>query len=194
MPACGSELARDLFAAMTAMMTPLPPAKGYRALREGRHSEAGGFYFLTFCSLDRLKGLSNAAIASAIIAEIDAMQADEAWTLHCGTIMPDHVHLLIELGQPLSLGKTIARLKAKTAANLRDRGLNWQPGYFDHRLRPREERLPYCHYTHLNPYRADLLRIEEKWPWFICSPTNQKWFVPMLNQELPEPTWLTGLP
>ena len=176
------------------MMTPLPPAKGYRALREGRHSEAGGFYFLTFCALNRLKGLTSAAIASAVIAELDAMHAEEIWTLHCGTIMPDHVHLLIELGQSLTLGKAVARLKAKTAVNLREKGLNWQPGYFDHRLRLHEERLPYFLYTYLNPYRADLLRIEEIWPWFICSPTNHEWFMPLLNQQRPEPTWLTGLP
>lgn len=171
-----------------------PPAKGYRALREGRFSQPSGTYFITFCTHDRAPDLTAPPIAPAIIAELDALQADQIWTLHCGTLMPDHVHLLIELGPILTLGKAVSRLKAKTSPVLRAAGLKWQPGYFDHRLRSHENLLPYFIYTYLNPYRATLLPTDEKWPWFLSSPADRDWFIPMLNDRLPEPAWLANLP
>jgi REP element-mobilizing transposase RayT len=108
--------------------------------------------------------------------------------------MLDHVYLLIELGPLLPLGKAVARLKAKTSPLLRADGLKWQPGYFDHRLRPHENLLPYFIYTYLNPYRANLLPAEEKWPRFLGASQDRDWFLPMLNDYLPEPAWLTHLP
>lgn len=173
---------------------PQQPVKGYRALREGRFSQPGGLYFITFCAHERAPGLATTLIAPAILAELAALQTDEIWSLHCGTIMPNHIHLLIELGLSLPLGKAVARLKAKTSPFLRIAGLKWQPGYFDHRLRHQESLLPYFTYTYLNPYRANLLPADEKWPWFLSSPKDEDWFLPMLNQQLPEPTWLTDLP
>lgn len=173
---------------------PFDQAKGYQSLRRGRVSEAGFDYFITFCTADRSPGLSSGNIAEALLAECLAMEANAVWTLRCGTIMPDHLHLLITLGNKLSLGKSVARLKSRTAALLRLSGLAWQNGYFDHRLRPHEDILPYFHYTFLNPYRAGLISDTLKWPWLILGPEDREWFMPLLNHALPEPEWLKGLP
>jgi REP element-mobilizing transposase RayT len=108
--------------------------------------------------------------------------------------MPDHIHLLIQLGDVLSLGKCIARFKSKTVAALRLEGMAWQPGYFDHRLRSREDRRPYFIYIYLNPYRAGLLLAESVWPGFLCGVQDAQWFMPYLSNGLPEPEWLAGLP
>ena len=173
---------------------PLHPTQGYQSLRRGRVSEAGFDYFITFCTADRSHGLSDSKIAEAMLAECRAMQADAVWTLRCGTVMPDHLHLLITLGNKVPLGKAVARLKSRTSALLRAAGLTWQSGYFDHRLRPHEDILPYFLYTYLNPYRAGLISHESEWPWLACKPEDREWFMPLLNHGLPEPEWLMGLP
>lgn len=170
------------------------PAKGYRALRAGRFSANGETYFLTFCSTARAPGLHHTELAQEIVEELKLMERDCIWTMRCATIMPDHVHLLVTLGNRLPLGRSLARLKARTASKLRRSGLSWQQGYFDHRLRPREEQLGYFHYVFLNPYRAGLIATGDKWPWFVCGKEDERWFMPLLNEALPEPAWLSGLP
>ena len=177
---------------LATLMTP-DSSKGYRALRQGRYSQGGGEYFVTFCSADRQTGLTADSIAASILSEIGLMEAEHIWTVRCAVIMPDHIHLLIQLGEKLSLGRTIARLKSKSTKQLKPAGLHWQEGYFEHHMRPNEERLPVFHYIYLNPYRAKLLPEEKTWPWFVCGPEDQAWFSSYLNQGLPEPTWLAGL-
>ena len=136
------------------------PSKGYQALRRGRFSEAGALYFLTFCTAGRNMGLTEVTIAHAVQQEWRAMSLGGVWILRCGTVMPDHVHLLVELGGKLPLSRTIARLKARTAASLRKAGLSWQAGYYDHRVRPQEDILPYFLYTYLNP--GSVPRVQQK--------------------------------
>ncbi len=170
------------------------PTKGYGALRRGRFSQAGAFYFITFCTAGRKAGLTEGDRPNAVQQELHVMTRGDVWTLHCGTIMPDHVHLLVELGPKLSLSKAVARLKARTAAKLREAGLSWQAGYFDHRIRPEEDILPYFLYTFLNPYRAGLGPERTEWPWFTCEPADREWFLSLVEHRLPEPAWLADLP
>ncbi len=118
------------------------------------------------------------------------MQADGTYALRCLTIMPDHVHLLITLGERLSLGKTLSRLKAKTSASLGAHNLTWERGFFDHRVRPDEDRASIFHYIYMNPYRANLCAHTELWPWFQCADVDRAWFEPRLDDDLPSPTWL----
>lgn len=122
------------------------------------------------------------------------MQNDGLWIVRCATIMPDHLHLLIELRAELTLGKAVARIKSRTAAALRSANLAWQSGYFDHRLRPGESALPYFHYIYLNPYRAKLIATGTEWPWFFCGSEDRAWFLPLLDQGQPLPEWLADLP
>jgi putative transposase len=172
----------------------LDPSKGYRALRHGRHSQGGGEYFVTFCSEHRQTGLTKDSVGLEIVAEIHQMETEGIWSLRCGVIMPDHIHLLFQLGEKLPLGKAIARLKSKSNLQLKAGGLHWQEGYFDHRVRPKEDPLPIFLYTYLNLYKAGLLPADTSWPWFICGREDKDWFSGYLDEGLPEPTWLAGLP
>jgi putative transposase len=173
---------------------PHDPAHGYAALRRGRHSESGATYFITFCTEERASGLTTALLAQSIVDETRAMEHDAVWATRCMTIMPDHVHLLVTLGATLSLGRAVARLKSLTTPCLVTADLRWQSGYFDHRLRDREEVLPYFLYTYLNPYRANLIAASDEWPWFVCSDEDRAWFGPLLHENRPEPAWLADLP
>jgi len=172
----------------------LDSSKGYRALRHGRHSQEGCEYFITFCSEHRQAGLASKNVGPVIMAEIEQMETETIWLLRCAVIMPDHIHLLVRLGEKLTLGKAVARLKAKTNRPLRAVGLRWQAGYFDHQIRPKEDLLPVFLYIYLNPHKAKLLPTDCSWPWFSCGSGDREWFAGYLDKGLPEPTWLAGLP
>lgn len=96
---------------------------------------------MTFCTEQRRTGLASEVVAPGILAEIQRMETEGIWNMRCAVIMPDHVHLLFQLGEKLTLGKATARLKSKSIAGLKTRGLRWQKGYFEHRLRPEENPL-----------------------------------------------------
>lgn len=76
-------------------------------------------------------------------------------------VMPDHVHGLISLPPDRELGTTLAAWKpylTKTAP------IEWQAGFFDHRLRSDESLQEKAHYIRINPVRAGLVKRPEDWP------------------------------
>jgi len=110
-------------------------------------------------------------IAPVILQGLRALEEDASWHLRCAVIMPDHVHLFMVLGERLSLGKCVARYKAKTAAALQQvtPRLTWARSFYDHRVRSDEDCLPLILYIYLNPYRAGLCPPAKSWPWFHCA-------------------------
>ena len=161
-------------------------------MRRGRFSQAQSEYFLTICTADKGGDLTASALAQAVLNEAKVMSSDGTWKLHCAVLMPDHVHLLIALGDRLPLGKTVQRLKAKTAAALRSDGLQWERGFFDRKLRPDDDRLHLFLYIYLNPYRANHCARTKCWPWFYCREEDWAWFQAYLDQDLPPPEWIVS--
>lgn len=186
----GSALARDKTSCSLMITFPMPHPRGYSALRRGRYSTPGCVYFLTICTADRVKALTYPDVGAAVQQEILRMSSDDVWHVRAFTLMPDHVHLLAELGKFLSLSQAIARLKAKTKTALLARDAGWQESYFDHRMAASEPVLPVLLYVYLNPYRECLIKTSERWPWFYCHEGEWRWFKDHLADSLPEPTWL----
>jgi hypothetical protein len=118
------------------------------------------------------------------------MMVDGTWTLSSAVVMPDHMHLLITLGERLPLTKAVQRLKSKTSAALRSTDIRWERGFFDRQLRPSDERLPIFLYIYLNPYRAGLLPGSGEWPHYYCREEEWVWFRDMLDADRPYPEWL----
>ena len=171
-------------------MAALDPTKGHAALRRGRFSAPGATYFLTLCTEARRAGLTATDVATSIHREIAAMQTDGAWIDRSHVIMPDHLHALIVLGDRLPLARAIQRFKAKTAGVLRSSGLTWERGFFDHKLRADEPADALFRYIYLNPYRASLIGLQERWPHYHCAAVDWEWFSGQLDRELPIPEWL----
>lgn len=165
-------------------------SKGHAALRRGRVSVPGSEYFLTICTEGRRGGLAVKGIGDAILEEAGAMGLDGTWILRCAIAMPDHLHLVIRLGERLPLAKTVQRLKAKTAGRLHAAGLEWERGYFDRHLRPDDDLLALFLYVYLNPYRAGLCARSDLWRWYYCHPDDWTWFRGYLDAERPLPEWL----
>ena len=76
--------------------------------------------------------------------------------------MPDHVHLLARVPREVSV-KTLVR-SFKTAVS-RERDVDWQPGFFDHRMRGEAQIDAVIEYVRMNPVRAGLCDQAEDWPY-----------------------------
>ena len=166
------------------------PGGGHEALRRGRWSTAGADYFLTVCTDNRAPGLTHPEIAPAILSQMNRLVCRGLWRVRVATIMPEHVHLLATLGEDRSLPGALRIFKGGLAPVLRTMGLRWQRGYFDHRMRRSEDRLPVIMYVYLNPYRARLISADQKWAWFRCAPEDWSWFAALTNAACPFPDWL----
>jgi len=87
-----------------------------------------------------------------------------AWVL-----MPDHFHLLVELGAGTSLAGLMRRLKSVTSLAVgRSTGIRgvWQAGYHDHALRSCESVRAAARYLVANPVRAGLVRSVNDYPFW----------------------------
>lgn len=76
-------------------------------------------------------------------------------------IMPDHLHALLAVPPDRQLARTIATWKSYQTKSL---GIDWQSGFFDHRLRSDESLHEKAHYIRMNPVRAGLVQRPEAWP------------------------------
>jgi len=83
------------------------------------------------------------------------------------TVMPDHVHLLLTLGQRLSIGQTIGKFKALAREQGRA-AWKWQDDGFEHRVRDIESIEDYAFYIFMNPYRANLVGPNSRWHSWLC--------------------------
>lgn len=84
------------------------------------------------------------------------------------SIMPNHVHALIEVWQ-MPLGKILQRWKSYTskAANeiLGRDGAFWQDDYFDRYIRDEDHYSRIVQYIESNPVKAGLVPVAAEWPW-----------------------------
>ncbi|MBI3886593.1 MAG: transposase [Opitutae bacterium] len=166
------------------------PRHGYNALRRGRWSQSGAEYFLTLCTANRQAGLAAFDLVEKIWHEADQLESAGTWTLRTGVVMPDHLHLLARLPGEADLSATVRLFKGRLTPALRTHGIAWQPAFFDHRMRLDEDRLPVFRYLFENPYLANLIKFDERWPGYHCAPADWGWFSSLTNSDCPFPEWL----
>jgi REP element-mobilizing transposase RayT len=83
--------------------------------------------------------------------------------------MPDHLHLLVELGDKEPLSRVMQRLKSVVSTALqRTLGKQeiWQSGYHDHALRQVESIRDASRYILANPIRAGLVDDVGQYPFW----------------------------
>jgi putative transposase len=145
---------------------------GSNALRIGRQSIAGQRYLITTRCDQRETRFAHWASASRVAAVVDSRRLWRDSRILCWVLMPDHMHLLIELGENESLPALMRRVKCVTAgvANAVDRrrGRVWMPGYHDHALRCDESVASAVRYMVVNPVRANLVRRAGDYPYWNC--------------------------
>jgi putative transposase len=145
---------------------------GYRHLRKGRISIPGQIYLLTTVCADRRSLFANPGRASATVLVLREQRLWRDSTAMCWVLMPDHLHLMLALGESESLAHAMNRIKSVTSraarAVGRDVGVVWMPGFHDRALRRDDDVLAAMRYVLANPVRAGLLLSLEAYPYRQC--------------------------
>lgn len=106
---------------------------------------------------------------------VQALRHDEGerHRLHAWCLMPNHVHVLAEMLDGVSLGPVVKSWKSFTARMINRRlgrsGRFWAPDYFDRYVRDAEQFARVAAYIENNPVKAGLCRTPADWPWSSAS-------------------------
>jgi REP element-mobilizing transposase RayT len=131
-----------------------------RNLRHGRRSVPGGYYFITANLAERVPGFSlerNVEIAVNSLRWIDERRSAEILSY---VFMPDHVHLILQLGMGPSLSSVVSSFKKFTSRRFEpvdSRAVSWQANFFDHLFRSGEKIYEKLFYLYWNPVREGLI-------------------------------------
>jgi putative transposase len=91
---------------------------------------------------------------------VEFRQRTLRWFAHLVLLMPDHLHALVAFPVEEEMKRVVANFKELTA---KWAGVEWQPNFFDHRLRSDESFAEKAHYIRMNPVRGGLVTRAEEW-------------------------------
>ena len=127
-------------------------------------------YFVTFCTRDRYKMPSQAR--DIVLACCIREHTMTCW-LDCAVVMPDHVHLILQTFETVSLTKLIGEVKGRSSflinRHLKRVGPFWQRESFDHIVRREENLEKKIAYVCDNPVRAGLVTDCDGYQWLWRS-------------------------
>lgn len=144
---------------------------GYHALRRHRVSLPNQIYLITFTTEKRQPVFFENDTAARIFCA--ALNDSRLWReakLMCWVLMPDHVHLLIQIGDKETISRLMNRLKANTARQVnvvlgrKDRF--WEKGFHDRAIRSEENIVDVARYIVMNPIRAGLVKSAGLYPYW----------------------------
>lgn len=123
----------------------------------------GETYFITINCAQR--GARTLTIPENAIVIKDAIQNyttfGKLWP-RLVVLMPDHLHALLSLN---TTRHTIRQIISPWKSYLKKtRGIDWQDGFFEHRIRNQDSLEEKAHYLRQNPVRAGLVEDPEDWP------------------------------
>lgn len=159
-------------------------------LHTRRSSEPEARYFVTLVTRGREPWLGVKSHAEATLGVMQDWHREGDGLLLAATIMPDHAHVLFELGRRLTVGQCVGRWKteARKATGYTE---EWQRDFWEHRLRAEEDAEEYALYTFLNPYRARLVGAGETWPWWWAPEMRRFKFAELLGSKaVPPQEWI----
>ena len=83
--------------------------------------------------------------------------------------LPDHWHAILYPPHPLTISRVMESIKVGSTLRIngrrREKGLLWQPRFFDRALRTVKEYHEKVQYLHQNPVEAGLVSRAEDWLW-----------------------------
>ena len=138
-------------------------------LRKGRSSVPGQIYLVTSVTKDRRKWFLDFDLGCLASKILNSPQLWPDANLLAWVLMPDHLHLLVELGDRESLELAVQRVKSLVSKELRlslGPAQIWQPGFHDHALRNSEDVISVARYVIANPIRAGLAKDVGEYPFW----------------------------
>ncbi len=144
---------------------------GYKALRRHRFSLPKQIYLITFTTEKRKAVFfENDLLARIFCAALNEPRLWLEAELMCWVLMPDHVHLLLQMGYTESLSHLINRVKTNTARQVNmvhgKTGRLWDKGFHDNAIRVEEDILDVARYIVMNPIRAGLAKNAGMYPYW----------------------------
>ena len=162
-----------------------PPAMAHQhRLRRGRVSEPGRVYAVTKCTANRQPLLCAPRPApsqpAAILLDALRFACARRWmAVAACVVMPDHMHLLLQLGRSKTLPALLGDVFGFAARNinraLARSGALWQAGYFDHAVRRDEDLDAQARYIVENSVRAGFVADWRQWPHAVLYPDWGGW-------------------
>jgi len=107
--------------------------------------------------------LTSGQLGADLLASARRYHEMEKWWCDLILLMPDHLHALLAFPAEPGMSETIRAWK-RGAARLQ--GVQWQAGYFDHRIRSEKSAVEKWDYIRRNPVVKGLCANELDWPWW----------------------------
>ena len=126
-------------------------------------------FFFTSCRLLPRRGTPSEAEIDLLARVIGERRQKYDFLLPAWVFLAEHWHAIFFPQFPLSISTVLEAIKVGSThrinAGRRERGLLWQPRFFDRAVRTVKEYYEKVEYIHLNPVRAGLVERAEDWPW-----------------------------
>ena len=121
-------------------------------------------FFVTICCNPQGRNqLAHDNIWNDLIETVENRNIRKVWQCRLLLAMPDHLHALMLFEGEKRMKDTIRDWKRWTARGI---GIEWQDGFFDHRLRNQDSAQQKHDYILQNPVRAGLCSTPEDWPYW----------------------------
>ncbi|HEX3244375.1 MAG TPA: transposase [Chloroflexota bacterium] len=111
---------------------------------------------------------SDAELAAAAVGVIQKHSAKQAIPLWAYSVMPDHIHLVIEASETCDIITFVGQVKSlsqREAWHVGHAGKFWQLRFWDHFLRREEALEKVVEYVLHNPVRAGLTQDSSDYPY-----------------------------
>jgi len=116
--------------------------------------------------------------AGLLIDVLRSLVAERKFKLHDFVIMPNHVHLLIEVGGDMTIEKAMQLIKGRFSYRLSrefgNKGEVWQRGFTEVQVMDRENFEAHRSYIAENPVKAGLAASGEEYPYCLASLARKK--------------------
>ena len=129
--------------------------------------DARTFFVTTKTAAGRLL-LQSERNANLLIDVLRTNVAAKKFQVHDFVIMPDHVHILLSVGDDVTIERAVQLIKGGFSYRLKKdfafSGEVWQRGFADDRIRDRESFAKHSEYIRQNPVKAGLVDLPDKFP------------------------------
>jgi putative transposase len=122
----------------------------------------GSRHFITInCAERERNSLCIPHVGEALMESAQVYDRLGRWGMLLFLVMPDHLHMVAVFDRQRGVKPVVSAWKSYQAKKLR---IEWQAGFFEHRLRDDAEVVEKCHYVRMNPVRKKLVALAEEWP------------------------------
>ena len=113
-----------------------------------------------------------------LIDVLGSLVAEHRFKLHDFVVMPNHVHLLIEVGSDMTVEKAMQLIKGRFSYRLSHefgyKGEVWQRGFTEVQVLNKQNFEAHRAYIAANPVKAGLASTAEEYPFCFCSLARKK--------------------